>query len=74
MEVIFKDESMKWKDCGSTFRVLFCGLYANRFCCNCGKSYIPNAKYCHGCGKSVNRANSVIGSNRVRSQGHPVGE
>lgn len=37
------------------------------FCPNCGKSIIPNAKYCHGCGKSVNQANSDT-TNRVGKQ------
>ena len=46
------------------------GLYANMFCSNCGKSCIPNAKYCHGCGKSVNQANSDT-TNRVSKQEAP---
>jgi hypothetical protein len=40
------------------------------FCSNCGKSCIPNAKYCHGCGKSVNQANSDT-TNRVSKQEAP---
>lgn len=40
------------------------------FCSNCGKSFIPNAKYCHGCGKSVNQANSKTTS-RVSKQEAP---
>ena len=37
----------------------------------CLKSYIPNAKYCHGCGKSVNLANSD--TNKVSEKGTSTG-
>ena len=44
----------------------------------CLKSYIPNAKYCHGCGKSVNLANSdtntvseqETSTSRIETDGH----